>query len=164
MNPRRIVWLYEWYKAKTFCCAFFAAAMLTMVAAATIVRFPPVNCFGMRFFFTDEISHVVPETGIAKKIDKLIREVSKPYDYGYDYVLGLVRGSDVINCWVDITRARLLVIVSLNVSVQNLRLGRLLCVRHIRLVNSRKCCLNLDRIWINWCNNSVAFHSKKFKE
>ena len=30
------------YKAKTFCCAFFAAAMLTMVAAATIVRFPPV--------------------------------------------------------------------------------------------------------------------------
>ena len=40
MNPRRIVRLYEWYKAKTFCCAFFAAAMLTMVAAATIVWFP----------------------------------------------------------------------------------------------------------------------------
>ena len=33
--------LYEWYKAKTFCCAFFAAAIMTMVAAATIVRFPP---------------------------------------------------------------------------------------------------------------------------
>ena len=29
MNPRRIVLLYEWYKAKTCCCAFFAAAMLT---------------------------------------------------------------------------------------------------------------------------------------
>ena len=29
-------------KRKTFCCAFFGAAMLTMVAAATIVRFPPV--------------------------------------------------------------------------------------------------------------------------
>ena len=43
MNSRRIVGLYEWYKAKTFCCAFFAAAMLTMVAAATIVRFPPVR-------------------------------------------------------------------------------------------------------------------------
>ena len=43
MNPRKIVRLYEWYKAKTFCCAFFAAAMLTMVAAATIVRFPPVT-------------------------------------------------------------------------------------------------------------------------
>ena len=42
MNPRRIVRLYEWYKAKTFCCAFFAAAMLTMVAAATIVRPPSV--------------------------------------------------------------------------------------------------------------------------
>ena len=42
MNPRRIVRLYEWYKAKTFCCAFFAVAMLTIVAAATIVRFPPV--------------------------------------------------------------------------------------------------------------------------
>ena len=42
MNPRRIVRSYEWYKAKTICCAFFAAAMLTMVAAATIVRFPPV--------------------------------------------------------------------------------------------------------------------------
>ena len=36
-------WLYELYKTKTFCCAFFAAAMLTMVAAATIVRFPPVT-------------------------------------------------------------------------------------------------------------------------
>ena len=44
MNPKRIVLSYEWYKAKTFCCAFFAAAMLTMVAAATIVRFPPVIC------------------------------------------------------------------------------------------------------------------------
>ena len=44
MNPRRIVRLYDWHKAKTFCCAFFAAAMLTMVAAATIVRFPPVPC------------------------------------------------------------------------------------------------------------------------
>ena len=42
MNPRRIVRWYEWYKAKTFCCVFFAAAMLTMVASATIVRFPPV--------------------------------------------------------------------------------------------------------------------------
>ena len=42
-NPRRIVRLYEWYKAKTICCACFAAAMLMMVAAATIVRFPPVN-------------------------------------------------------------------------------------------------------------------------
>ena len=45
MNRRRIVRLYEWYKAKTFCCAFFAAAMLTMVAAATIVRFSPVVCY-----------------------------------------------------------------------------------------------------------------------
>ena len=26
----------KWYNAKTFCCAFFAAAMMTMVAAATI--------------------------------------------------------------------------------------------------------------------------------
>ena len=42
MNPRRIVRLYEWYKAKTFCCTFFAAAMPTIVAAAIIVRFPPV--------------------------------------------------------------------------------------------------------------------------
>ena len=42
MNPRRIMRLYEWYKAKTFCCAFFAAAMLTMVTSATIVRFPSV--------------------------------------------------------------------------------------------------------------------------
>ena len=41
MNPMRIVWSYEWYKMKTFCCAFFTAAMMTMVAAATIVRFPP---------------------------------------------------------------------------------------------------------------------------
>ena len=32
--------LFEWYKVKTFRCAFVAAAMLTMVAAATIVRFP----------------------------------------------------------------------------------------------------------------------------
>ena len=39
---RMIMRLYEWYKAKTFCCAFFAAAMMTMVAAATIVRFLPV--------------------------------------------------------------------------------------------------------------------------
>ena len=45
MNPRRIVRLYEWYKVKTFCCAFFAAAMLTMVAAATMVRFPPVRIY-----------------------------------------------------------------------------------------------------------------------
>ena len=43
MNPRRFMRLYDWYKAKTFCCAFFAAAMLTMVAAATIVRFPLVK-------------------------------------------------------------------------------------------------------------------------
>ena len=34
--------LFEWYKAKTFCRAFFAAAMRTIFAAATIVRFPPV--------------------------------------------------------------------------------------------------------------------------
>ena len=39
--------LYEWYKSKTFCCAFFAAAMLTMVAASTIVRFPPVILQGV---------------------------------------------------------------------------------------------------------------------
>ena len=31
MNPSKIVRLYEWYKSKTFCCAFFAAAMMTMV-------------------------------------------------------------------------------------------------------------------------------------
>ena len=36
--------LYEWYKMKTFCCAFFAAAMMTMVPAATMVRFPPLCC------------------------------------------------------------------------------------------------------------------------
>ena len=53
MNPRRIVRLYEWYKAKTFCCAFFAAAMLAMVAAATIVRFPPViMCIVKRQFLS----------------------------------------------------------------------------------------------------------------
>ena len=40
--PRRLCGLCVWYKAKTFCCAFFAAAMMTMVAAATIVRFHPV--------------------------------------------------------------------------------------------------------------------------
>ena len=35
--------LFEWYKRKTFCCAFVAEAILTMVAAATIVRLSPVN-------------------------------------------------------------------------------------------------------------------------
>ena len=40
---RRTVRLYEWCKAKTFCCAFFAGAMMRMVAAATIVWFPPVQ-------------------------------------------------------------------------------------------------------------------------
>ena len=39
--PGGLCGLYEWYKAKTFCCAFFVAAMLTMVTAANIVRFPP---------------------------------------------------------------------------------------------------------------------------
>ena len=34
-------WGQSWNE-EAFCCAFFAAAMLTMVAAATIVRFPPV--------------------------------------------------------------------------------------------------------------------------
>ena len=42
---------YTWYKAKTFCCAFFAAAMLTMVAAATIVRFPPVFISDILLYF-----------------------------------------------------------------------------------------------------------------
>ena len=49
VNPRGVVRLYKWYKAKTFCCAFFAAAMLTMVAAATIVRFPPVSMVKLKF-------------------------------------------------------------------------------------------------------------------
>ena len=40
--PGGLCRLFERYKAKTFCCAFVAAAMLTMVVAATIVRFPPV--------------------------------------------------------------------------------------------------------------------------
>ena len=35
--PEELCGLYEWYKAKIFCCAFFAAA----IAAATIVRPPP---------------------------------------------------------------------------------------------------------------------------
>ena len=56
MNPRRIVRLYEWYKAKTFCCAFFAAAMLTMVAAATIVRFPPVIMTKAKTVLNDDAS------------------------------------------------------------------------------------------------------------
>ena len=30
-------------QSENICCAFFTAAMLTMVAAATIVRFPPVQ-------------------------------------------------------------------------------------------------------------------------
>ena len=38
--PGGLCGLFEWYKAKTFCCAFVAVAMLTMVAS--IVRFPPV--------------------------------------------------------------------------------------------------------------------------
>ena len=42
--PGGLCGLYEWYKAKAFCCAFFAVAMMTMVAAATIVRFPSVSC------------------------------------------------------------------------------------------------------------------------
>ena len=44
LKSRCVPWglcgLYEWYKAKTFCCAFLAAAMTTMVAPATIVRSP----------------------------------------------------------------------------------------------------------------------------
>ena len=40
--PGGLCGLYEWHKAKTFFCAFFTAAMMTMVAAATIERFPPV--------------------------------------------------------------------------------------------------------------------------
>ena len=55
MNPRRIVQFYECCKAKTFCCAFFAAAMLTMVAAATIVRFPPV-LGGAEYFYTMDLA------------------------------------------------------------------------------------------------------------
>ena len=50
MNPRRILRLYEWYKAKTFCCAFFAVVMLTMVTAAAIVRFPPVDIIKWKHF------------------------------------------------------------------------------------------------------------------
>ena len=42
--PEELCGLYEWYKAKIVWCAFFAAAMLTMVAAATIVRSPPWRC------------------------------------------------------------------------------------------------------------------------
>ena len=40
--PGGLCGLYKWHKAKTFCCAFFTAAMMTMLAAATIVRFPQV--------------------------------------------------------------------------------------------------------------------------
>ena len=42
--PGGLCGLYEWYKTKTFCRAFFAAAMMTMVAAATIsCGFPHYN-------------------------------------------------------------------------------------------------------------------------
>ena len=62
MNPRRIVRLYDWYKAKTFCCAFFAAAMLTMVAAATIVRFPPVYCVAIIYLSLHREFHMPNQT------------------------------------------------------------------------------------------------------
>ena len=39
------------YKAKTFCCDFFAAAMLTMVAAA--VRSPPPSVLAIYVYFKD---------------------------------------------------------------------------------------------------------------
>ena len=42
--PGRWCRLYEWYKGKIFCCAFFDTALMKMVAATTIVRFPLVIC------------------------------------------------------------------------------------------------------------------------
>ena len=52
--PGGLCGLYEWYKAEIYCCAFFAAAMRTKVAAATIGWFPSVKLWkpGMSFPFS----------------------------------------------------------------------------------------------------------------
>ena len=41
--PGGICGLYEWYKAKIYCCAFFAVAMMTMVAAGCVRRALPAQ-------------------------------------------------------------------------------------------------------------------------
>ena len=68
-----------------------------------------------------------------------------------------MRGSDVIICCVDVTSARL--------PYRQPKRIRAKCTPRtattrviIRFAKSRKYCLNLDGIWITWCNDSVAFH------
>ena len=51
--PVRIVRLYEWCKAKTFRCAFFAAAMLTMVGS-------PQCCSCQRLYPACVVKYVFP--------------------------------------------------------------------------------------------------------
>ena len=82
MNPRRIVRLYEWYKAKTFCCAFFAAAMLTMVAAATIVRFPPVHWSSIHYWNRQPLCISLPIIGPSQWIKPQCRNNTARSPYG----------------------------------------------------------------------------------
>ena len=53
-------------------------------------------------------------------------------------------------------------VISLNVSMQNIRLRQPLRVCQTLLGNSRDYCLNLDGSWISWYNNSAALCSRMF--
>ena len=72
-----------------------------------------------------------------------IREVSKPYDYGYYYVKGLVRGSrNIINCCVDVTSVQLFNRWPNHIQAKHTRLGQPLCACQTWSVN------NSSVIWI----------------
>ena len=92
------------------------------------------------------------------------REVSTPYDYGYDYVYGLVRGNDVINYCVHVTSARLPNRQPIHFRVKFTLRTTTTCVSCTVSKKCRKYYLNLDWNWITYCNKSMAFHSIMFKE